>query len=150
MDEARIIIRAFEPETDQPCIYATWRNGSYYGALKKHKGSADKYFRHYTKYIKETLEHENCHVRIACIEDDPIVIIGYSVFTKDHLDWIFVKADFRLKGIASLLYPTHIVSVTDHLTKIGNNIASKKNLKIKENPYGRIEERISELKRSNS
>lgn len=131
MDEARVIIRGYEPETDQACLYATWRNAAFYGAKKKHSTNSKRFFKEKTEEIKDILI--SAQVRMACLEDDRAFIIGYAVSTDTHLDWIYVKKDYRNKGIGTLLWPKGIETVTIKLTKIGNIIATKKNLKHKEN-----------------
>lgn len=132
----RVVIRYYSPEQDQPFIYATWRSSSFYGTLNPIKMNPDKYFKDQTAKIKNILK--NAIVKIACLEDDPQFIVGYSVSTDNHLDWIYVKADYRCKGIGTVLMPKNIKTVTDQYTKIGNTIAIKKNFK--ENLHGRREE----------
>lgn len=131
-DQVNIVIRAYHPESDEGFIYATWRNSSYFGS-GMHKEHADRFFKKLTLKIRQTLR--NALVFIACLEDDPMTIIGYSVSTGTHLDWIYVKPGeddcFRKKGIATMLMPKTIETVTDQLTKVGREIVDKKNLKTK-------------------
>lgn len=130
MDESlEIIIRDFNPETDSGMVYSSWRNGSFYGREQDEEPAT--FFRKKTKEIKEILR--NAAVRVACIKSEPDIIIGYSVFTGTHLDWIFVKINYRRQGIATLLFPKTTETVTSDVTKIGDAIIQKKKLKIKEN-----------------
>jgi hypothetical protein len=85
-----------------------------------------------TAKIKDILK--DAEVRIACLEDAPEVIVGYSVFSGTHLYFIYVKDGFRLKGIGALLAPKKIDTVSKELTKVGRIIVNKKNLK--ENDHG--------------
>ncbi len=126
MDESsvRVIPRNFESEGDKAFIYSSWRNSSYYGVPRGTKEDAAEFFREKTKeidniFLKCTL------VRIACLQNDPYTIIGYSVSTGDHLNWIYVKADFRNKGIGRMLLPANIKTVPDCQTTIGSVIAKK-------------------------
>jgi len=130
-DKLNVVLRDYIPATDQACLYATWRNAAFYGARRKHQMSAKTFFKRQTTKIDDMLL--NAEVKVACLEDDPTLIIGYSVFTGSHLNWVYVKKDYRNKGIGELLVPKSIETVTDSLTKIGDIIAIKKKLKLKEN-----------------
>lgn len=127
-----VITRDMEPR-DIPCIYSTWRNSAYYGSKKDHVQPAKIFFKMQTVKIKSILDKSQ--TKIACLEEDPDLIIGYVVWSGTHLDWIYVKADYRLKGIGGLLLPKGIDTVSSELTKIGKVIAKKKNFKLKENEY---------------
>lgn len=123
MDEARVVVRKFDREADQACVFATWRNSAYYGCARK-TPEAKEFFKKWTIKIREILK--SAHVRVACLEDDPQTIIGYAVATGTHLEWIYVKVEYRNKGIGAMLMPKNIETVTNHLTKIGAVIAQKK------------------------
>lgn len=106
MDEsglATVIIRDIEQEKDLPFIYATWRNSWYYGLKDKPKDSPKLAFIKQTVKIREILK--DASTRIACLQDDLSIIIGYVVFTGSNLDWIYVKKSYRNKGIGKLLMP---------------------------------------------
>lgn len=121
--------RSFNAANDEAFIYSTWRNGLFYGSLKKDEFRADDFFPQQTAKIKDILSR--AQVRIACIKDAPDVILGYSIFTGDyHLEWIFVKLQFRGKGIGRFLTP-QMKSVSEDLTKIGAAIVKKKGLILK-------------------
>lgn len=131
-DQVKIVIRLFNQDKDQAFIYATWRNQAYYSALIRPEDPSS-FFRQASHNIKKILETAN--VRVACLYDSPDTIIGYAVYTLDHLNWIYVKDDYREMGIGTMLWPQEIKSVTCYLTKIGAKIADKKNLILKENKY---------------
>lgn len=140
-DEVSVVIRSFNPEMDQACVYSTWRNSAYYGVPHR-TNPAKPFFKQMTRFIAETLL--SATVRVACLEDDPRTIVGYSVSTGNHLDWIYVKVDFRGKGIGTLLVPKNIETYTDRITKIGEKIVEKKNLKLKGERHGTGEEGTEE------
>lgn len=127
-DELRVILRDFQPEIDNACLYSTWRNAAAFSGLKDPK-NLKSFFREKNALIRDTLK--SAIVKIACLEYDPLTIIGYSVATGTHLDFIYVKIEYRNKGIGRLLMPKNIQTVTPDLTKIGAAIVKKKNLKIK-------------------
>jgi hypothetical protein len=125
LEELKVILRPYDPEQDQPMIYATWRNSAYYSALQRPKTAPSDFFRELSAKIKRVLKHAD--VKIACLEHNPQVIIGYSVSSGTHLDWIYVKDDYRHMGIGTLLCPKNIQSYPKDITKIGYAILTKKN-----------------------
>ena len=139
MEEIKVITRDFNPADDEACIYSTWRNGAFFSSAVKETESPAKFFRKMSYKIKEILE--SAQVRIACLEDSPETIVGYSVSRGTHLDWIYVKPDYRMQRIATILIPKTIETYTSDLTKIGSKIVEKKNLTLKENESGRTENR---------
>lgn len=133
MEEPAIIVgRSFDPEKDAAFIYSTWRKGLYYGNADKEKlPPAFNFMRYQTEKIKQMLPH--AEVRVACLSDAPDVILGYAVFTGDcHLEWVFVKSEFRNKKIASFL-TVNMKTVSPDVTKIGLELINKKSLQIKGN-----------------
>lgn len=131
MDESssvRVIIRAGTKE-DHPLIYATWRKSAFYSVPRRTKDDAKEFFRTQTAIIREILK--NADVLVACLEDDPTTILGYSVTTGEHLDWVYVKTEFRKKGIGTILFPKETKTVTNQLTWIGASIAQKKFLTVR-------------------
>jgi GNAT superfamily N-acetyltransferase len=137
LEEIKIITRDFIPDLDQAMIYSSWRNQSYYSAEKKIEGSPTRFFAMKSQQIRDILIKAN--VKIACLEDDPSTIIGYCVNTGSHLNWVYVKPDYRLQGIAKLLVPKDTQTVSSDLTKTGAKIVEMKKLK-KENDHGRNSE----------
>ena len=140
MDESdlnQIILRDFNPEMDEAYIYASWRNNSFYSSYKKREETSQRFFKKQSRRIKHILE--SARIKIACFPNDPITIIGYSVSRDDHLDWVYIKEDYREIGIGKLLMPKNLKTVTEYdLTKIGKVIVDKKNLKtIGEEEHGR-------------
>lgn len=124
-----VVIREYDPKMDNACIFTTWRNSAYYGASPPHRGSGSEWFKAKTEEIAKLLWEAK--VRIACIEESPDVILGYSVSTGTHLDWVYVKPNYRERGIGTLLVPVNIASYPNETTKIGRAILDGK--KNKEN-----------------
>lgn len=137
MEEIKIVIREYEPANDESYIRSSWSNASYFSALIKKKEEAPIYVERKYNEIKDILSYAD--IKVACLEDSRSTIIGYCVTTGTHLNWIHVKVSYRLQGIAKLLFPKGIESVTDDVTKSGNRIVQKKKLK-KENDNGRNSE----------
>lgn len=128
--EEMVTARDFSRTNDEAFVFATWRKGYYYGARKEDIPPSE-FFPQMTAKIKETLSRSDCQIRVACLKGAPEVILGYAVITGDmHLEWAFVKLDFRAKGIARFI-TTGIKTVSPNLTKIGTAIVRKKRLVIK-------------------
>lgn len=128
--------REFNREKDEAFVFSTWRNGLWYGHVNKAElPPAADFFRLQTEKIKRILDAPGTHVRIACIKDAPEVILGYAVFVPDlHLEWIFVKFQFRAKGIGNFL-TVRMKSVSLPQTKPAAAIVKKKGLIIKRSMY---------------
>lgn len=124
--DAVVVIRKFDPRTDSAMVFTTWRNSAYYGASPDRREGGATWFRRKTNEITQILW--DAKVRIACLSDAHDVIIGYSVTTGKHLNWVYVKPDYRERGIGSLLVPADVESYPEETTKIGRAIlAAKKN-----------------------
>ncbi len=137
---AVVVLRPFDRVFDQPFIFSSWRNALWYDDDNRAEGQSDRFYRHATKSIRTILDSPACRVRIACVDGVADHIVGYSVVTGDCLQFVYVKADYRGRGIGRLLVPKSITAVSPVMTKIGRAIAIKKNF-IKENANGETEER---------
>jgi hypothetical protein len=120
-----VVLRAFDPEMDNPMVYGTWRNCLWY-AEKRDERLANQFYSDCTQKIRELLSREGIEVRVACSQDDPQFIVGYSVTQETHLEFVYVKIDYRKRGIGALLskgYETH----SEPFTKIAKKIVERKN-----------------------
>jgi predicted DNA-binding protein YlxM (UPF0122 family) len=131
-----IVIRQYNPNTDAPLLFASWRNSIWFDAHPAELKPNPVFYRIMTKKINNMLRNPETEIRIACLADDCDEIKGYSVFCSNILEFVYVKLDYRHQGIATLL-SKGFSSITKPMTKIGKAIADKKNLKIKENQNGR-------------
>ena len=117
-----IIVRQVD-ETDLPFIFSTWLKGLYHGNELYGKTNQDLFYSKYHKVIEALLKVSE--VKIACLQDEPDVVLGYSVALGNTLHWVFVKKAWRKLGISkSLVNPT--ITTVSHLTKVGESIAKKK------------------------
>lgn len=124
-----ILIRQPEPN-DINFILSTMLKGLYYGSKFWQEVEQESFFLHYEPFVKTLMLKSS--IQIACLEDDPDVILGYSMSRANVLDFIFVKKSYRKLGIGRLLYPSSIDTVSQ-ITDIGNSIRKKLNLKF--NPF---------------
>lgn len=132
---AKVVLREYRQLWDQPFVFASWRNCLWYDDDNREEGQADRFYRQATKSIRTFLDSKECRVRIACVDGVPDHIVGYSVTTGDCLQFVYVKADYRNKGIGTLLVPKDVARVSQVQTKIGRAIAVKKKF-TKENVDG--------------
>lgn len=127
-----ISIRPSEPG-DHNFILATWLRGLKYGNDWFDAIDSETYFRVYGAFIEKIIGDKNSTVSVACLKDDPDVILGYSVTTGKSLVWVFIKKSWRNIGIAKSLVPKTIEKVT-HLTSVGRSIL-RKNPDVKFDPF---------------
>jgi len=98
----------FARPDDIPFIYSSWlRSFKHSSALGKSMRSS-VFFENYREIIDHILASQHSHVAIACLPDDPNVILGYLVYeivsTREYIfHYCFVKESFRRLGIASAL-----------------------------------------------
>jgi ribosomal protein S18 acetylase RimI-like enzyme len=133
MDEAAVVVVRLGTKEDLPCIYSTWRNSAYYagGGHRREKSvTRATFFRDLNYKIKHILEGAVVHV--ACLSDSPNTILGYGVFTGSHINWVYIKPDYRRQGLARRLCPTMVDSITSTPTPLGATIANHLKLTRKE------------------
>lgn len=125
-------------EGDINFIYATWLQALYYGNgwsrnVEPVAGAPvdiyssmdrDVFFKNYNNIIQKILIKPSVSVNIACLIEDPDVILGYSVTEPEVLHFVFVKDVWRRMGIARDLIPADTKTVT-HLTRIGRGLKPK-------------------------
>ncbi len=125
--------------SDLEFIKASWVQGLYFGNSWK-KGAdfhseapvditreipMHVFFDGYGPKIARLLADPRTRGRVCCLQEDPDVILGYSVYWEDGtLHWVFVKGVWRKMGIGKALLPKNIAFVT-HLTKVGKILKPK-------------------------
>ena len=114
-------IRNWDAEQDRAFIFATWLRGLRFGNDWFRLIPSAIYFLVYHNVIETLLSRPGCAVQVACLKEDPSVILGYSVCYGDRLDFVFVKKAWRGIGIAKALVPPGIKTVS-HLTDTGKAI----------------------------
>ena len=120
-----------EPKVeDISFLLSTFLKGLYYGSRFWALVDQEAFFSNYEPFIKQLLIKSK--VSVACLTEDPDVILGYSIFNNTTLHFIFVKKSYRKLGIARLLFPKDITMVS-HITDSGDSIRKKLNLKF--NPF---------------
>lgn len=111
-------------EADKNFIMATFLRGLYYGDSWFSQIPKDIFMDNY-KHLVEAMIVQ-CMINVACLKEDPSVIVGYSILSQDSsaIVWVYVKKDWRNKGIARHLIPQNPIAIT-HLTKLGKDLLYK-------------------------
>ena len=121
---------------DKAFILSTWIKGAYYGHPWMQSIDSEAYYRFYPPVLERLLQKPSVNVLIACLSDEPDVVLGYLAYepacSLGH--FAFVKRAWRSKGILrTLLAEAGPITQVSHLTKPGNAIRIKKGYKF--NPF---------------
>lgn len=112
---------------DKNFIYASWLRGLYYGDSWFKEIPKSIFMEAYHAVLESILENPATQVKVACLQDDPEVILGYAVLGIEgrRVHWVFVKKAWRTIGIAKKLVPEK-VDITTHLTRVGLSLMKKR------------------------
>jgi len=112
---------------DKAFIMATFLRGLYYGDSWFSLIPKDIFMENYKRVAEALLVHPSTGVRVACLREDPDVILGYCVHStvSSTAHWMFVKAAWRKQGIARKLLPFEPTTVS-HLTAAGKSLVFEK------------------------
>lgn len=114
-------------EEDLSFVLATWLKGLKYGN-RIYKLVEDRvYYIVYHQVLERLLKKPTIKITVACLKEDPSVILGYSVSEGPNLHWIFVKKSWRNIGVGTLLFPIETTTVT-HITDSCIPVLSSKGL----------------------
>lgn len=94
----KVVIRAFDPDTDSGIIYDSYPKAMYYKIPKESRLHSDKRLWFQAMHALLPNKLRTGPVKIACIEDSPNTILGYSL-----QGFVYVKKLFRDQGIQELL-----------------------------------------------
>jgi GNAT superfamily N-acetyltransferase len=116
-------LRLYRP-TDFNFIMATFLRGLYYGDSWFSLMPKDVFMNAYKQVVEALINKHTVYV--ACLKEDPDVIMGYSIISKDEtaMHWVFVKTVWRKQGIGRALIPKTVSAVT-HLTDLGRKLMTK-------------------------
>ena len=118
-------IRDYQP-SDKNFVLATFLRGVYYGDSWFSQIRKDIFMDNYKRIAEFAIDSGKVTVKVACLREDPDIIIGYSILSSDFqaVSWVYVKKAWRLKGIAKSLLPKFPQYIT-HLTKLGQELMPK-------------------------
>lgn len=116
-------------DSDKNFVLATFLRGLYYGDSWFSEMPKDLFMSNYKHIAQALIDSSKSNIRIACLPEDPDVILGYSIISKDDTTthWVYVKSIWRKKGIGRALLPTNFNCVT-HLSELGRVLSKKFNV----------------------
>lgn len=123
-------VRDYNETEDKPFIMATMLQGLYYGDGEGWKmfSQIDKqiFMYNYKRILEALIAHPNTAVKVACLKEDPSVILGYSILSNDFstIHWVHIKKAWRRNGIARALLPQRPAFCT-HLSNQGKILLPK-------------------------
>ena len=84
-----------------PLVFATLLKSYYHGSLWAKHVPRDVFFARHHAVVERLLASSS--LRVAHLEDDPAVILGYALVAPPTLHYVYVKPSFRRFGIARAL-----------------------------------------------
>jgi len=105
------------PRNYTALVYSRWLRSLRFGNPLFRKISSHQYYKHYHAYLEKLLDKPDSITRLAVLEDDNDVCLGFSISREDVLDYIHVHTDNRHHGIGKSLIPQDITTFT-HITAI--------------------------------
>lgn len=113
-------------DQDKNFILATFLRGIYYGDSWFSEIPKDIFMNTYKNVIGNLVNNPTTIIKVACLVEDPNVILGYSVLSAEYscIEFVYVKSAWRKRGIARSLLPQHPTTVT-HLTGLGRVLIKK-------------------------
>lgn len=115
----KIVVRA-AVESDLAFIMSTWLRGLRYGNSWFKLIDKEAYYSKYTVVLNNLLR--SSVVAVACLIDDPNVVVGYAVVSPETLHWVYVKKSWRGFGLAKELTQPFRITRVSHLTKLGRRL----------------------------
>lgn len=114
-------------QDDKKFILATFLRGLYYGNSWFNSIPKQIFMDNYKLIAEKLIDSNKVSIRVACLKEDPSVILGYAVSSSDYLGlhWVYVKKAWRERHIASTLVTNYLQYVT-HLSDLGKTILNSK------------------------
>lgn len=123
-------------KNDHNFVLATFLRGLYYGNTFFNKIPKDIFMNKYKLVAQALLASPDTKLIVACLPDEPDVILGYNLTNKveDTIYFVFIKKAWRRRGIAKSLVPPNPKYIS-HLTSLGEDLLSKFETKPQFNPF---------------
>lgn len=123
-------------EADKNYIYASFLRGLYYGKSMWSELPKQVFMDTYKKVVETLVNNPDTVIKVACLKDDPNIILGYSILSNDFttIHYINVKSVWRRGGIGRALVPQFPTTVT-HLTAVGKSLLAKFKSEVTFNPF---------------
>lgn len=139
MDKRQLIQYRSVQSTDMAFIYRSVLMGTYHGN-KPPKGQKhdprcpvdffssidqDTFMKEYHGFLEGMFARPGTEIKIACLVEDPDVILGFSICHGSTINFVFVKPDWRRIGLATDLLPKEVTNVSG-FTRVGDIIRRRK------------------------
>jgi hypothetical protein len=113
-------------ESDKNFILATFLRGLYYGDSWFSSIPKDIFMDSYGRVANRLVSDPRVSIKLAVLREDPDVILGYSLVSKDQqaIIWAYTKSAWRKQGIARSLIPSNPLYVM-HLSELGKQLLPK-------------------------
>lgn len=113
-------------ENDKSFVLATFLRGVYHGDSWFSYIPRPIFMDNYKRIAEAAFTSPKIVVKVACLKEDPDVIIGYSILSSDFqaIVWVYVKSEWRKHGIGKTLVPANPQFVT-HLSALGKSLITK-------------------------
>lgn len=115
--------------SDLNFIMSTWLRGQRHGCTYYSEIDSKAYYDLQGLVLLDTMANPKCSIRVACLDTEPDLILGYSVVTwsgEPLINWVYVKSAFRGQGIANKLLEGVNAKTVTSLTDLGNDIRKTK------------------------
>jgi GNAT superfamily N-acetyltransferase len=122
------------PEAYKPLVFSKWLRSLRYGNDYFKLMEPVSYYHSYHLFIEKLLANPSSVVRLAVLQDDYDVVLGFSVCRANVVDYLHVQRDYRRKGIGTALVPADTAIVT-HLTRNGMSFWASRLPKAKFDPF---------------
>jgi len=128
-------IRSATPE-DRNFVLKSFLLGLYYGDSWFSRIPKNIFMDNYKRAAVMLFDNPGNLVVIACLSEDPQVILGYSILSAngETVHWVYVKQSWRKRGIMTRLIPQSVQNTT-HLTELGSTIIKKLKPNLVFNPF---------------
>lgn len=111
--------------SDTNFIFTTWLRSLRAGCFWFQQIQKETYFRNYNEIIHRILKRPSLKITIACLKEDPTVILGYAITEPESVHYVFVKPVWRRIGLLKDLLKEPFSKVT-HMTTEGKQVLEKK------------------------
>lgn len=123
-------------EMDRNYIFSTWLKGLCFMTNKDEDRNLTEldFHRKYQKILESIVDDPGVTIEIMSLKENRFQILGFCVWKKTTLHWVYTRPVWRKMGIATSLLPKNIKRVS-FLTNVGKSIMWEKLPEVKYVPY---------------
>lgn len=99
-------------EGDKNFIYATFLRSSYFSNKYRKRMDKEQFYQTYIVILEQILSNPKTEIKVICLIEDPVVIIGYAIMKEESLVYFaYVKPAWRKLGLFKELIGTKVDSI---------------------------------------